>query len=141
MDGDEGSAPGAIQSIATLASTTGMRAHFIEPAASLLDHQIRRGLMRSAPTAKGGFRQLRPFRKRKLLLFATSCQGLDVAPSHNESIAPFSGSQSARPDPSTNRLSGASGQERSSFHIQFIPWESRHNLALYYTIDVSWCRS
>jgi hypothetical protein len=38
MDGDEGSAPGAIQSMTTLASTTGMRAHVIEPAAALLDH-------------------------------------------------------------------------------------------------------
>jgi|GEM_PF-6660005 len=120
MDGDAGSAPGAIQSMTTLASTTGMTAHVIEPAAAFLDHQVHRGLIGSAPTAQCGFGQLCPFRERKLLSFAASCQGLDIAPSHDQPIASFVSPQSAGPNPSTNRLSGTSGQERSGFDVQLI---------------------
>jgi len=121
MEGDAGSALGAIQSRTTLASTTGMSAHLVQPAPTLLDYQIGRGLIRSGPSSHGGFRQLCPLSQRKLLSFTTSCQGLDVAPNHDESIASFSGPQSAGPDPSTNRLSGPSGQARSCFHVQLIP--------------------
>jgi hypothetical protein len=42
MDGDAGSAPGAIQSMTTLASTTGTTANLLEPAPALVDYQIGR---------------------------------------------------------------------------------------------------
>jgi hypothetical protein len=54
------------------------------------------------------------------LSFAASCQGLDIAPSHDQPIASFVSPQSAGPNPSTNRLSGTSGQERSGFDVQLI---------------------
>jgi hypothetical protein len=66
IDIDVGLAPGAIQSMTTLASTTAMTADLFQPAPALLDHQIGRGLVGSPPTAQGGFRQLCPFGEREL---------------------------------------------------------------------------
>jgi hypothetical protein len=42
MDGEAGSAPGAIQSMTTLASTTGTAAHPFQPALPFLDHEVGR---------------------------------------------------------------------------------------------------
>jgi hypothetical protein len=83
-----GSAPGAIQSMTTLASTTAMATHLFQPAPALLDHQIGGRLMRPRSSAHGGYRQPRPISERKLSSFASSGQGLDVAASQHESIPP-----------------------------------------------------
>jgi hypothetical protein len=97
-----------------------MGAYLFHPAPAFFDHQIGRRLTGSTPTSHCGFRKLCPFRERKRSLFASSCQGFDVAASHNEPIAAPPRRQPPGPDPPTNCLSGSTGQEGRRFDVQFV---------------------
>jgi hypothetical protein len=97
-----------------------MGAYLFHPAPAFFDHQIGRRLTGSTPTSHCGFRKPCPFRERKRSLFASSCQGFDVAASHNEPIAAPPRRQPPGPDPPTDCLSGSTGQEGRRFDVQFV---------------------
>src|SRR5258708_4939167 len=59
-----GAAPGAIQSITTLASTTAMTSHLFQPASALLDHQVGGRGASPPPRAHRRFRMSCPFSER-----------------------------------------------------------------------------
>ena len=104
----------------TVASTTAMTVHLFQPAPTLLDHKVNRGLMRSSPIAHGSLRQLCPFNKRKGSSLTTTGQSFDVATGYDESIASLSRRQPAGPNPPTNRLRRSAGHSGRSPDIQFV---------------------
>ena len=120
MDGDVGSAPGAIQSMTTVASTTAMSVHLVQPAPTLLDHKVSSGLVRSPPTAHGSLGQPCPFNKRKGSLLTATCQSFYVATGYDESIASLSRRQPAGPNPPADRLCRSAGHLGRSLDIQFV---------------------
>lgn len=105
----------------TVASTTAMTVHLFQPAPTLLDHKVSRGLMRSSPTAHGSLRQLCPFNKRKGSSLTATGQSFDVAASYDESIASLSRRQPAGPNPAANRLRSAASHLGRRLDIQFVP--------------------
>jgi hypothetical protein len=74
----------------TVASTTAMSVHLFQPAPTLLDHKVNRGLVRSPPTAHGSLSQPCPFDKRKGSPLSAPCQSFDVATGYDEAIASLS---------------------------------------------------
>jgi hypothetical protein len=104
----------------TVASTTAISVHLFQPASTLLDHKVSRGLVRSPPTAHGSVGQPCPFNKRKGSPLTAACQSFDVATGDDESIASLSRRQPAGPNPPTNRLCRSAGYSGRSPYVQFI---------------------
>src|SRR5450759_1800138 len=125
IDGDVGSAPGAIQSITTLASTTAMTHHLLQPALALVDYEFGSRDPGCPPAAHCALSQGRPLGQGQRPPVGAG-QSLDVASSDDQSIASLSSHQPTGPDPSPNRLRRTAGKHRGAIHVQLVGCQRLH---------------